>query len=79
MNQQEVIELMSSSKNSQEWNKNCDIVKSKCGGDYPLFWYKEIVMSGLMDKTLGQGSSQIRILTGDDALRAMGINPDNNG
>ncbi len=73
MNQQEVIDLMSTSKNSQEWNDNCDKVKKACGGDYPSFWYSTMIMSGRMDQILGAGSSQMRILTGDDALKALGI------
>lgn len=36
MNRQEVIDLMRSSKNSTEWNSNCDKVKSEYGGGYPF-------------------------------------------
>lgn len=53
MTKQEVIDLMKSSKSKQEWNDNCDKVKKACNG-YPDFWFVEIVMSGLADKTLGQ-------------------------
>lgn len=60
MKEKEVIELMSSSKNESEWYDNCDKVKKACNG-YPSFWYGAIVMSGLMDKTLGEGSSTIKI------------------
>ena len=54
--------LMSSSKSEQEWNANCDKVKAANNG-YPSFWYAEIVMSGLMAKTMGPGSDQIKIQT----------------
>jgi hypothetical protein len=60
MNEQEVVDLMSSSKNKQEWNRNCDTVKERCGG-YPKFWYKAVVLSGLMNRTLGEDSDKIHI------------------
>lgn len=46
MNQDQVVALMSSSRNSEDWNANADEVKRKCGG-YPSFWYSAIMMSGL--------------------------------
>jgi hypothetical protein len=44
-----VIDLMLGSKSKEEWNNNCDKVKEKFG-DYPDFWYKDIVSSGLADE-----------------------------
>lgn len=49
MNQQEVVTLMSSSKSEDEWNANCDIVKTACNG-YPSFWYSAIIASGLLSQ-----------------------------
>ena len=46
MNENEVVELMESSKSEQEWNDNCDKVKKACDG-YPSFWYASIIMSGV--------------------------------
>lgn len=40
MNQQQVIDLMKSSKTHAEWNTNCDKVKRECGG-YPEYWYRK--------------------------------------
>ena len=51
MTEQEVVELMQSSKTEQEWTNNCDKVKAVFGNDYPAFWYKAIIASGLMGKT----------------------------
>ena len=51
MTEQEVIDLMSSSRNEDEWNKNCDEVKSKFNGDYPSFWYYSIILSGVLNRT----------------------------
>jgi len=48
MNQQQVVELMKSSKSEKEWNDNCDKVKSVFGG-YPDFWYSAIVLSGVLN------------------------------
>lgn len=43
----EVKELMRSSKSEQEWIANVKRVKLFFDG-YPSFWYKEIVLSGLV-------------------------------
>ncbi len=58
-----VVALMKSSTNEQDWNKNCDAVKQANSGDYPSFWYAAIILSGVCDATLGGGASQIRIET----------------
>lgn len=50
MSEQEVVDLMKSSKSEKEWNSNCDKVKSACGG-YPSFWYKAIILSQLASET----------------------------
>lgn len=46
MSRQEVIDLMKSSKSEWEWDSNCDMIKSVCGGYLP-FWYEAIILSGL--------------------------------
>jgi|TARA_Y100000310_G_C20691033_1_gene822215 hypothetical protein len=58
---QEVKDLMLSSKNREDWGKNCNIIKKKCNG-YPDFWYREIIQSGLCDEVLGEGSSKMKII-----------------
>jgi hypothetical protein len=68
MNKQEVIDLMRSSKNSTEWRTNCDLVKNAHSNNYPSYWYSEIISSGLCDEILGKGSSEIKIVSGKDAL-----------
>lgn len=50
MNQDQVVELMKSSKSESEWNANCNKVKKACGG-YPEFWYSAIVLSGVAAQT----------------------------
>ncbi|MEI7616568.1 MAG: hypothetical protein WCJ54_07625, partial [Actinomycetota bacterium] len=40
-----VIALMKGSKNDVEWNVNCDKVKAANNGDYPDFWFKEIIIN----------------------------------
>ena len=49
MTEEQVIELMLSSKNETEWNANCDKVKATFGG-YPSFWYISIIVSGVYTK-----------------------------
>jgi hypothetical protein len=63
MKKEEVLSLMRSSKNSQEWNDNCDKIKKAHDGGYPDYWYAEVIASGLADETLGQGASKITIST----------------
>jgi len=50
LNENDVLELMKSSKSEQEWNANCDKVKEAFGG-YPSWRYAKIVMSGIMKQT----------------------------
>lgn len=61
LDKQGVIDLMKSSKSLQEWRLNCNKVKQAYGGDYPDYWYQEIILSGLCDRTLGEGSSKLKI------------------
>ena len=61
MEKKEVIDLMKSSKNLQEWNSNCDEVKKAHDNGYPEYWYVEMILSGLCDKILGDRSSKIKI------------------
>lgn len=63
MTKEDVINLMKSSKNSTEWNANCDLVKKAHGNEYPSYWYREIILSGLCDETLRGNSSKIKIDT----------------
>lgn len=50
MNQNDVVKLMESSNNAQEWDANCDKVKSACNG-YPSFWYSAVMVSGVYTRT----------------------------
>lgn len=47
---------MSQAANQADWNNRCDAVKAANGGDYPPFWYREIILSGLCDATITGGS-----------------------
>lgn len=49
MSKDQVITLMKSSKSESEWNENCDTVKKLYKG-YPDYWYKEIILSGLLNE-----------------------------
>lgn len=46
---EEVIALLSTTKNEDEWNKACDQIKAEFHG-YPGFWWEKIMMSGLATK-----------------------------
>ncbi|HEV7952113.1 MAG TPA: hypothetical protein VGO98_01955 [Candidatus Saccharimonadales bacterium] len=51
---------MSESTSEADWNERCDEVEAANDG-YPSFWFATVIMSGLADKTLGAGSSNIKI------------------
>jgi hypothetical protein len=51
MNEQQVVDLMKSSKNVDEWNNNCDKVKAAFGGQYPSFWFSVIILGGVHNET----------------------------
>ena len=42
-----VRRLMSSSKNSEDWNNHCILVKEANNGEYPSFWFQEIILTKL--------------------------------
>ena len=62
MTEEQVIELMESSKSEKEWNANCDEVKQACGG-YPDFWYQTIILTGMHKKVAARwgGDASIKI------------------
>lgn len=62
MSEQEVVDLMKSSKSEDEWNANCDAVKDACNG-YPSFWYKSIILSDLASQTAKKwrGDMELRV------------------
>lgn len=43
--------LMESSTGEQNWDDNCDKVKTANSNDYPGFWYSTIIVSGLAART----------------------------
>jgi hypothetical protein len=47
-----VIEFMQSSQSPAQWNERCDAVKQAHGGNYPPYWFHEIVLSGIAARTL---------------------------
>lgn len=56
MTKEQVIALMASSKSSKEWDENCDKIKRytrsvEPNKEYPDYWYDEIILSGLFNRT----------------------------
>lgn len=56
-----VVAYMREATSTSDWNNRCDKVKRANGGDYPKFWFKAIVLSGVMLETTGEGSNRIKI------------------
>lgn len=52
MEKKDVLNLMKSSKDGNEWDTNCDKVKAAHNNGYPDYWYAEVILSGLINKTL---------------------------
>jgi hypothetical protein len=50
MQQQEVIDLMLSSKSESGWNANCDKVKAEFNS-YPDFWFPAIILGGILSQS----------------------------
>jgi hypothetical protein len=42
------INLLFSCKTYADWRAACDKIKDSHGGDYPEWWYREIVQTGLL-------------------------------
>lgn len=57
MSEQEGVALMETSKNSEEWNANCSAVRRACGGQYPEWWFRAIVQSGLSARVTARWGS----------------------
>lgn len=55
---EKLAEFMSFSKNVDDWNIRCDMVKKVCGG-YPSYWFETIIQSGLYNRVQSSWSSQI--------------------
>jgi hypothetical protein len=51
MTEQEVVDLMASSRSDDEWNDNADKVKKACKG-YPSFWFNAVIKSGVAARTI---------------------------
>lgn len=49
MDRKEVVNLMTSSNNIDEWVENSEKVKASYNGSYPEWWLKEIILSGLQE------------------------------
>lgn len=59
----EVLALMKSSKSEKEWQDNCTKVKKAHSGQYPEYWYDEIVVSGLASRMAKSfGDADIRVV-----------------
>ena len=46
-----VREWMAGAVSESDWNDCCDKVKKDNGGDYPTWWFREIILSGLYAST----------------------------
>jgi hypothetical protein len=54
MQENEVVDLMASSTSAQDWDDKCLQVKKAFAGNYPPFWYKAILATGLAERTLNK-------------------------
>jgi hypothetical protein len=57
MNEEQVVELMKSSKSEDEWDANTRKVKGAFNGQYPYFWYKAIIASGVATQMASSSGS----------------------
>lgn len=55
------MEMLNNCKTEDEWNNACNTVKKARRGTYPRDWFQKVILSGMINKVLGQGSDQIKI------------------
>lgn len=67
INEQQVINLIKSSRSEHEWNANCDIVKKAFNG-YPNFWYNVIIRSGLANEVQESWTNPKPVLSDSRAI-----------
>ena len=46
----EELELLNSSRNEEEWNEVCDMIKADREGQYPGDWFPKVLLSGMADR-----------------------------
>ena len=57
------IEMLKACKTEEDWDKTCDTIKKARNGKYPIDWFPKVILSGLMDQIMGQGTSEIKVIT----------------
>jgi hypothetical protein len=60
-----VVQHMSESTSTDDWNRRLDDVKRANGNNYPAFWFPAVILSGLAEKTAKKwgGSGKLTIET----------------
>ncbi len=59
MTRDEVLSLMRSSKTEADWNANCDKVKAAHNGEYPPYWFSDVIQSGPIAEVMGPGAGEL--------------------
>lgn len=58
-----LVPFLSEATDTDDWERRSDAVKRFHDGQYPENWYTDVITSGLMDKVMGAGSSEIKFST----------------
>jgi hypothetical protein len=61
MTKEQAIAKLKKSKNDAEWNDTIDEIKAANNGQYPTWWFKDVVQARLADEVFGSGSSDVTI------------------
>ena len=61
-----VMAHMSHAKSPQDWDERVIAVKAANGGDYPEFWWSDIVVSGFANTVLGSGAMNVDIASSSE-------------
>jgi hypothetical protein len=61
MTKQEALNKLKASKNHDEWNQTVDAVKAANNGQYPDWWFPEVIQTNLANKTFGPGADGIKV------------------
>lgn len=46
--EKDLFQFMAEAKTAKKWEENADKVKAAYGNQYPNFWYKTVILSGLL-------------------------------
>lgn len=60
MSREDILNRLAATKTEAEWNDICDDVKRANAGDYPNWWFSEVILSGLASRKRAHWYGRVR-------------------